>query len=32
MSARAGSIWSLVDRILEVIEKVIEILNRLGLL
>jgi hypothetical protein len=32
MSTRAGSIWSLVERILDITEKVIEILNRLGLL
>jgi hypothetical protein len=32
MSAREGSIWRLVERVLEIIEKVIDILNRLGLL
>ncbi len=32
MSAREGSIGRLVERVLEIIEKVIDILNRIGLL
>ena len=32
MGERQGPNWRLVERILEIIEKVIEILNRLGLL